>query len=392
MTPKALLPLTLLLVACKSAPPPAPAGPTPVPTSIVTRSNLSNDLTLTAEFPPFQDVDVMAKVAGYVKVINVDLGSHVHQGQVLATLDVPELQDELAKSKAAVLAAEANITTARAAVTRAQATANMAHLSFTRLQQVSEKEVGLVPRQDVDIAQAHDFEGAAAVASAQSALQSTQQASAQALAERDRAASMLQYATIRAPFAGVVTKRFANTGSMVQMGTTSQAVPIVRLAQDAVLRLTLPVPVTAVPGIHLGQQVDVHVVTTGRTFPGHVTRFADSLQTSTRTMDTEVDVPNADGKLVPGMYAEVHLHLQDRPDTLAVPLDAVDGLGTPAAAVWLVRDNHLHKAAVTIGIQTPDRVEILSGLNQGDVLAVGRHTGLTEGQPVDPTPAAYERK
>ncbi|WP_255462396.1 efflux RND transporter periplasmic adaptor subunit [Granulicella sp. WH15] len=381
------------LAGCKTDKPAAAATATlAVPVITVARASLSNELTLSAEFTPYQDVDVMAKVAGYVKTISVDIGDHVKQGQVLAVLEVPELQNEVSKARAAVLAAEANITTARSGVERAKAGANMAHLSFTRIEQVVKHDPGLVPRQDVDVAQAHDLEGAAALASAQSMLQSAEQSRSQALAERDRAETMLQYATIRAPFAGVVTKRYANTGSMIQAGiaSSSQSMPVVRLAQDNLLRLTLPVPVSAVADVHVGGPVDVNVVTTGRTFPGRVTRFADSLQMSTRTMDTEVDVPNKDGKLVPGMYAEVHLHLADRPNVLSVPLDAVDGLGGPTQSVFVVRNNHIAITNVTVGIQTPYRVEILSGIHEGDVLVVGRHTGLSDGQQVDPRPAAYD--
>lgn len=391
--PLALLGLAALLTACKAKEAPVAAtAPVPVPTITVTRGDLSNDLKLSAEFTPFQDIDVMAKVAGYVKSIPVDIGDHVRQGQVLATLDVPELQDEVLKAKAQVMAAEANVTTAKSGIQRAQAGANMAHLSYTRLQEVSRGEPGLIPRQDVDVAQAHDLEGAAAVASAQSMLQSAMQSQSQSGADRDRANAMLQYATIRAPFTGVITKRYANTGSMIQAGTASQsqAMPLVRLAEDHVLRLTLPVPVTAVAGIHAGQPVDINVVTLGKSFKGTVSRFADSLQMSTRTMDTQVDVPNPDGKLVPGMYAEVHLHLADRPHVLSVPIDAVDGLGGQTSHVYLVRDGRIVTATVTTGIQTADHVELVSGVREGDVLVVGRHSGLTDGEQVDPRPAAYD--
>ena len=168
--------------------------------------------------------------------------------------------------------------------------------------------------------------------------------------------------------------------------------PVVRLAENSVLRLMLPVPVTAVSLIHDGQPVDVHVTTLGRTFPGKVTRYADSLQTSTRTMETEVDVQNSDGTLVPGMYAEVHLHLADRANALSVPLDAVDGVGTNTQQVWVLRDGQLHQATVVTGIQTASRVEIVSGLQRGQQVVVGRHTGLTEGEKVDGHLAAYEQE
>jgi RND family efflux transporter MFP subunit len=379
-----------LLIACRQTTTSAAEQPT-VPTATARPANLTNELVLTAEFTPYQDVDVMAKVAGYVKNIRVDIGDHVREGDLLATLEVPELQNDMAKASAGVAAAQANITTARAAVTRAEAGENIAHLSFQRIQDVSVKQPGLVPRQEVDVAQAHDLEAAAQLASAQSALRSAQEMLTQSQSEHQRTVTMLQYATIRAPFT-VITKRYANTGSMIQAGISSQtqAMPVVRLAQNNLLRLTLPVPVSAVADIHNGNPVEVNVTTLNRTFAGKITRSADSLETTTRTMDTEVDVPNPDGSLVPGMYAEVHLHLETHPNVLSVPVDAVDGLGTTAQHVYLVHEGRLHLVPVTVGLQTPARVEILSGLHAGDQVVVGRHSGLSEGEGVIPRQASYE--
>jgi RND family efflux transporter MFP subunit len=380
-----------LLTSCRKTAVAVPDMPT-VPTATVQPANLTNELVLTAEFTPYQDVDVMAKVAGYVKNIRVDIGDHVREGDLLATLEVPELQDERAKATAGLAAAQANISTARSTVKQAEASANIARLSFQRIQDVSTKQPGLVPKQEVDVAQAHDLEAAAQLASAQSAFQSAEQTKLQADSERSRADAMLQYATIRAPFAGVITKRYANTGSMIQAGISSQtqAMPVVRLAQNNLLRLTLPVPVNAVADIHNGDSVDVNVTTLGRTFPGKITRSTNSLQTSTRTMDTEVDVPNRDGSLVPGMYAEVHLHLATHPNVLSVPVDAVEGLGTTVQHVYTVRGGKLHLVKVTTGLQTPTRVEILSGVENGDQVVVGRHSGLSDGEKVTPRAASYE--
>jgi RND family efflux transporter MFP subunit len=355
-------------------------------------ATLENDLVLTAEFRPYQEVDVMAKIAGYVKSINVDIGDHVRQNAVLATLDVPEVQDDVAKARAAVAGAEANIVTAQGAVQRSQAAANIASLSFKRIQDVAKKDPGLVPRQDVDVAQSRGLEAAAQMASANSELRAAQESKAEAESEYSRAVAMMQYATIRAPFNGVITKRFASTGSMIQAGTTSQtqAMPVVTLAQDDLLRLILPVPVSDVAGIRDGEPVDVNVVSLGRTLQGKVTRYADSVQMATRTMDTEVDVPNPDGTLVPGMYAEVHLHLAALPHVLSVPLDAVDGIGTSVQQAYVVRGGVIHLTTVKIGLQTPTRVEILSGLQNGDEVVVGRHTGLFDGEKVDAESAGYE--
>lgn len=382
---------TGLLISCRSSPPAANPALT-VPVATAGPATLENDLVLTAEFRPYQEVDVMAKVAGYVKEIRVDIGDHVRRESILATLEVPEIEDDVAKAKAGVAAAEANIVTAQAAIERARAGANIASLSFKRIQDVATRDRGLVPKQDIDVAQSHDLEAAAQLASATSALKAAREGKAGADSEYSRAVAMMQYATIRAPFTGVITKRYANTGSMIQAGIASQtqAMPVVRLAQNDLLRLILPVPVSDVAGVRNGQPVDVNVVSLGRTLRGTVTRYADSVQMSTRTMDTEVDVPNLDGSLVPGMYAEVHLHLAARPNVLSVPIDAVDGLGTSVQQVYVVRDGVVHLTNVKTGMQTPTRVEILTGIESGDKVIVGRHSGLSDGETVEALPANYE--
>jgi RND family efflux transporter MFP subunit len=336
----------------------------------------------------------MAKVAGYVKSITVDIGGHVVRNSVLATLDVPEIQDDVAKAAAAVAVADANISEAQAAVQRAEANSNIATLSFKRISEVARRDKGLVPRQDIDVAQAKQMEAAAQLSSANSGLKSAQQMKAQAESELSRAKAMLQYATIRAPFTGVVTKRYANTGSMIQAGISSQtqAMPVVRLAQNNLLRLVLPVPVTAVAYIREGQTVDVVVTNTGRKLRGKIARYADSVQMATRTMETEVDVPNPDGTLVPGMYAEVHLHLANHPAALSVPIDAVDGLGTSVQQAYVVRDGVVHLRNVQVGLQTANRVEIVAGLKNGEMVIVGRHAGLSDGDRVEARPATYENK
>jgi RND family efflux transporter MFP subunit len=378
---------------CKSSVPPPATIPT-VPVATAGAASLENNLVLSAEFRPFQEVDVMAKIAGYVKAINVDIGSHVFQNQVLATLEVPEVQDDVAKAKAGVAGAEANIITAQAAVQQAQAGSNIASLSFKRISDVAKRDQGLVPRQEIDVAQAKEMQATAQLASANSALKSAEQMKSQAQSDYSRTQAMLQYATIRAPFTGVVTKRYANTGSMIQAGISSQtqAMPVVKLAQNNLLRLVLPVPVNDVADIRDGQTVDVEVTNTGRKLQGKIARYADSVQMATRTMDTEVDVPNPDGTLVPGMYAEVHLHLANHPAVLSVPIDAVDGLGTSVKQAYIVRDGIVHLVIVQVGLQTANRVEILSGLHNGDKVIVGRHTGLSDGERVDAQPAAYENK
>lgn len=354
-----------------------------VPVVKVERTNLTGDIKLTAEFEAYQDVDVMAKVAGFVKIINVDIGDRVREGAPLATLEIPEMKDDLIKAAATIQAAEADVAAARDELHRAESAHEIAHLSFTRISEVANREKGLVPQQQLDEVHSRDLVAEAQVAGAQSHLAAAQQKTAVARAEEGRVKTMFDYANITAPFAGIVTKRFANKGSMIQAGTASQsqAMPLVRLSQTNVLRLVLPVPESAVSRIHPGETLSVMVPSLHKTFPGKVARSAQTVQTATRTMDTQVDVQNPNFILVPGMYAEVNLRLEERNNVLAVPPDAIDGTGD-AAHTFLVRDGKLHNTSVSAGLETAQRVEIRSGLQDGDTVVVGRVSGLRDGQAV----------
>jgi RND family efflux transporter MFP subunit len=357
-----------------------------VPVAKATRSNLSTDLILTAEFEPFQEVDVMAKVAGYVKSIKVDIGDRVREGQLLATLEIPEMGDEANKAAASSQQADAEVTTASDQLHQAEAAHQLAHLSYTRVQDVAKKEAGLVPQQQVDEFHSRDLVAEAQVAAARSNLRAAEQRTHVTRAEEARLKTLYNYATISAPFTGVVTKRYASTGSMIQAGiaSQSQAMPVVRLSQNNLLRLILPVPESVVPRIRVGGSVDVRVPSLSRTFPGRVVRFAEKIQVSTRTMDTEIDVPNPSLTLVPGMYAEVNLRVEERKNALTVPLEAVEGSGASARVFEVRPPGTIHIASVGLGMETAQRVEIRSGLQEGDLVIVGRRAGLKEGDKAQP--------
>lgn len=363
---------------------PATANSAPtVPVAKAERSDLAGDLVLTAEFLPFQEVDVMAKVSGYVRRIQVDIGDRVREGQLLATLEIPEMEDEASKAEATVHQADAEVATAADQLRQAESSHELAHLSFTRIQDVANREKGLVPLQQVDEFRSRDLVTEAQVAAAKSGLRVAEQRTRVARAEQARLQTLYRYATISAPFTGVVTKRYANTGSMIQAGTASQsqAMPVVRLSQNNLLRLILPVPESSVSRIRIGGTVDVRVPSLGRTFPGRVARFADKVQPATRTMDTEVDVPNPNLTLIPGMYAEVNLRIEERKDVLAVPLDAVEGTGA-TARVYRVREGAIQVVPVSVGLETAALAEIREGLQEGDLVIVGRHAGLKGGDKV----------
>jgi RND family efflux transporter MFP subunit len=383
----ALCAAALTLVSCSRGGATVPAAdntPT-VPVAKVSRANLSGELTLTAEFTPFQEVDVMAKVAGYVQSIKVDVGDRVREGQLLATLEIPEMEDELAKAGASVHQADAEVVTARDELRRAESAHELQHLSYTRIQDVAKREKGLVPQQQVDEYRSRDLVAEAQVAAAKSSLVTAEQKTRVARAEEARVRTLQRYTSITAPFAGVVTKRFANTGSMIQAGTASQsqAMPVVRLSQNNLLRLILPVPESVVSKVRVGAAVDVKVPNLGgKRFPGRVARLTDKVQMATRTMDTEVDVPNPALELVPGMYAEVNLHVEERRDVLALPLDAIETSGMTSRVYAVSQSGVIRVVPVTLGLETPQKVEIRTGLDEGEMVVVGRKAGLKEGERV----------
>jgi RND family efflux transporter MFP subunit len=370
-----------------------PAEAPTVPVAKASTEDLSHGLVLTAEFKPYQEVDVMAKIAGYIKQINVDVGDRVKQGQLLATLEIPEMGDDLKRADAATIRSRAEVARAKDELQRAESSHSIAHLSFQRLDAVAKKKPGLIAQQEIDEAQSKDLVTEAQVSSAKSALTAAEEQVNVNSADTQKVRTLMDYTRVTAPFAGVITKRFADTGSMIQAGTASQtqAMPVVRLSENSLLRLILPVPESAVPTVHIGQQVDVRVPTLNRTFPGKVARFDQKLSTATRTMDTEVDVPNPSLLLVPGMYAEVNLTLDRRNKVLAVPVMAVDldsGAGNAAVQTGQVMvitpNNRVERRKVTLGLETANQVEIQSGLNEGDSVVLSGRASLQPGQEVKP--------
>jgi RND family efflux transporter MFP subunit len=353
----------------------------------VSRTDLTSHVVLTAEFEPFQEVDVMAKVSGYIRKINVDIGDHVHEGQLLATLEVPEMQDDLNRGQAVIDEASAELATARDELQRAESTRQMTQLSYSRILDVSKREPGLVPQQEVDEANSRDLVAQAQVSSAKSHVIASEQRIRVSESERARVKTLFQYGTISAPFTGVVTKRYANVGSLIQAGTASQtqAMPVVRLSENGLLRLALPVPESDVPLVRLGMQVDVKVSALHRTFPGRVARYADKVDQATRTMKTEVDVPNSTFELVPGMYAEVDLVTETHKSVLSIPVEAIDGSGDATRVFLVSRSGTVKIIPVHTGIETAHRIELRADdLHEGDQVVVGSRAGLKNGNKVEP--------
>jgi RND family efflux transporter MFP subunit len=341
------------------------ATTTRVSVTPATREDLCKEVRIPAEFRPYQEVALHAKVSGYVKDMKVDIGDKVKKDDLLAVLEVPELEDELHRTQAALQRAEADYTDA--------------HLIHTRLTAVNKEHPNLVAQQDLDTAEARDHTTKAAIGAAK--------------AEMEKEQTLLSYTRITAPFDGVITWRYVDNGALIQAGTASdtQSLPVVQVSDNYHLRLDFPVSVDDVKDIHEGDKVEVRVQSLGgKTFTGNIARLTRKVSMDTRTMITEIEVHNPQLELVPGMYAVVTLRLQPRPHALAIPTEAIFGERTgEKGKVYVVNGQHeVEPRSVTLGLETPFRYEVLGGLHEGELVMVGGWGRVGPGQKVAPVPVA----
>jgi RND family efflux transporter MFP subunit len=351
-----------------------------------TQQDLESREVMAAEFRPYQLVDVHAKVAGYIRKIYVDVGDRVKEGQVLADLEVPELTDELNHANAAKSRSVSEVQRSREVLTRAEAQHVATHLTLERLQGVAKTRPNLIAQQEIDDAAARDQSAEATVSAAKAAVAASEQTVDVSQSDIEKAKTMSAYTRITAPFDGVITKRYADNGAMIPAGTatTSNGLALVQLSENSLLRLVLPVPEAIVAKIHLGEAVTVHVDALHRDFDGKVSRFADSVSMATRTMDTQIDVPNPGLRIIPGMYAQATLSVENRPGALAIPLEAVTISGNSATAYVVDANNRVSVRSLKLGLETPDRAEVLSGVAPGELVVVGNRSSLAPGQVVQP--------
>jgi len=341
-------------------------------------------LTVSSELVPFQEIDVYAKESGFVKTLSVDYGTRVKVGQVMAVLEIPELEAQLQQDDAAIASAGDQVSHAEHELTQAEAQHKVFQLQFDRLDSVFKSKPGLVAQQEVDDAQGKSLASESQVEAFKSNLDTARSQLDISKARRQHDQVLFDYAKITAPFAGVVTERYANLGTLMQAGTSSstQALPLVRLSEDDKFRLVIPVPESYVRYIRIDDPVSVTVSALDRTFPGRVARFSVDVKADTRTMHTEVDVANVNRQLIPGMYAEAMLTLAQKDNALAVPLEAVSHRGGETSVYVVNQANQIENRAVTLGIQTDSYAEVLSGLVAGQMVVVSDRAGLKPRQPV----------
>ena len=336
------------------------------------RKEITQSITLPGDLVGYYEAALHSKVTGYLTRVMVDKGDWVKQGQVLATLEVPELDQNLA---------------------RARAQLEIAKLTWGRLDRVRNSDPRLVAKEDVDIAYSKYMVAKASVGELE---------------------TLVSYTTLVAPFDGVITGRFADPGALIRAGggdlgisgsgaAVSPSVlegagghltgggPVLSEARIDKLRVYIYVPEREASLVKVGQPATLTLrAFPGQTFATRVTRFASSLDLATRTMLTELDMENPGHRLYPRMYADVTLVLAQHPDAIEVPRGAVNGFGEPNPWVYTVSNGRLKKVAVTTGITDGVNVEITSGLNGNETVVSTTSRSLVAGQTVrtlDETPA-----
>jgi RND family efflux transporter MFP subunit len=355
--------------------------------AIAQRGDISHVLTLAGQFQPYQVVDVHPKVSGYMKHINVDIGDIVHEGETLATLEVPELKAELQGTGFQLKQTQEEISRAQHEIQSAEAMNSALHAASERLKQAAATRPGLIAQQELDDAQAKDLSSQAQVDSAKATMAAAQQHAEAARADNERVQALQNYTTVVAPISGVVIWRYADTGALIQGGTNSndQTLPIVRLSQSSQLRLRVPVPEDDIQYVRAGDTLQVRVDAINRSFTGKIVRFTRSVNFDTRTMETEVDVENKDLSIAPGMYANTALELAQDRNVVTIPVEALVLNANKQQTVYLLDGgDRVHIRNVQVGLEGSKLAEIKGGITPGDQVIVGGQENYQENEQVSP--------
>ena len=338
------------------------------------RRNLANHLEIAAEFRPYQEVDVYAKVSGYIRKLYINWGTHVKKGDLLAKLDNPELEHQLQRDQATIRRSEHEVTRWREDLNRSKSAYTVSHLTYARLAEVQEKRPELIAQQEIDVAKGKYEEASANVSAATASLQAAQEALLDSEAALKQDQALYAYTRMTAPFDGVITRIDAYSGALLPAATSSdrEASPLCHLSQNNLLRLVIPLPQRVLSEVHVGQVIDVKLGNPDRTFKGQIVLFTDQVDLTTRTMHTEVTVPNPAYELVPGTYASVEIPVQGAENVVALPIQAVLAMAEGDGTVLVVNgSNRIEQRRVTLGVQTANEIEIKSGVHEGELVVFG---------------------
>jgi RND family efflux transporter MFP subunit len=313
----------------------------------------TEEIILPGNVQPFITSPIYARTNGYLRKWYVDIGARVKQGQLLAVIETPEVDQQLQQARSNLLTAQANL--------------ELASITKTRYQGLLKSKA--VSQQDVD--------NAVGTYNANKAIVEADQAAV------DQYTALVSFEKIYAPFEGIVTARNTDIGDLINSGSNANVkTDLFHIAQPGKLRVYVNVPEEYSQGIKVGMTADLSLAEfPGRTFQGKLVRTADSINVTTRTLLIEVDVDNPTGTLLTGSYAEVHLKVPEHKSTLILPVNTLlfrsEGL-----RVGVVKDGKVVLTAVTPGHDFGDRIEIVSGVTPDDQVIVNPPDSLITGQQV----------
>jgi RND family efflux transporter MFP subunit len=342
---------------------------------------VKNEVVLPGNVQAFTDSPIYARSSGYLKQWNVDIGGHVKAGQVLATIEAPELDQQVRQAKATIQQTQASLDQAIANQQQGKANEELARLNADRWRALVAK--GAVSRQENDQYQAQYQAQVANLNALEQAIAAARSNIAVAEANLGRLQEMQSYEIVKAPFDGIVTARNIDIGALINAGNGGAAQELFHMASTAKLRVYVSVPQAdsraAAPGLKSYVTLSEFP---GRRFPGELVRTAGAIDQATRTLLTEVDVDNASGELRPGAYAEVHLMIPEGSRSLIVPVSTLlfrsEGL-----RVGVVRDgNKAELVPIILGKDYGNQVEVVSGLSENDAVISNPPDSLASGATV----------
>jgi RND family efflux transporter MFP subunit len=369
-------------------------GRTAIPQVIVGRakkSPASTDLLLPGNITPITEALIQARAAGYLKRRLVDIGDRVAKGQLLGEIEAPELDQQVRQAEAGVQQASSTLTGARHNLRQAEANLKLAKVTAERWRVLVAK--GVVSRQEADQKDADYERQQASVEAFRSAIRVAEDNIHSSEANLRRLVEMLAFTKVSAPFAGIVTARNVDLGSLIAPGG---ALPLFRIAQIGTLRIMVDVPQSSAPFVRVGQRAEVTLQELpGRKFDGRVSRTANALDAATRTLPTEVQVANPGGVLMPNMYAQVRLFQVAASPSVLIPGDALI-VRAEGTLVAVVAANRIHFQKVEVGRDYGPLTEIRAGLSGDEYVVTSPSDDVREGAEVRPlvvnreTPAGAE--
>jgi RND family efflux transporter MFP subunit len=353
----------------------------------VVRAAQNSQLELPGNIQAITEAPILARADGYLQRRMVDIGDRVRAGQPVAEIEAPELDEQVRQSKANLQQAKAELDQALANYEQGKSAMQLAKVTAQRWNNLVAK--GAVSRQENDQYQTQYQSQAASLQSLEKAIAAQRSNVAAAEAAVARLDKVQAYRTVRAPFDGVITLRNVDVGALVNAGGTL----LFRIAQTATLRTYVNVPQAQASSIKAGQLAHLQVSNLpGREFTGTVARTANALDPTSRTLLVEVHVPNTEGLLLPGMYARVDLNYARAHPPLLIPSDALVTRGDGPVVAVVRPDHTVHMAAIEVGRDYGDRLEVLGGLQDGDTIIPNPGDFATEGLKVNPVEQSQRPK